>query len=119
MKNTLLLLLFFLPTSAVSGNNETDSLLNVLDRTIKERHFYTVVKEHRINDLKKYLRDAVSDDEKYDLLGGLLQEYKGYQIDSALRIANERIEIAQRRHSEENKIIAQMNLSEVMSIRGM
>jgi hypothetical protein len=119
MRNTLLFLLLFLPTSAVLGSNETDSLLNVLDRIIKERPLYAAAKEHRINDMKKHLQDASSDDEKYDLLGGLLQEYKGYQIDSALRIANERMEIAQRQHSEKNSILAKRNLSEAMSMTGL
>jgi hypothetical protein len=115
----MLLLLLFLPASAVFGNNETDSLLNVLDLTIKERLLYTTIKEHRIDNLKKHLHHASSDEEKYNLLGNLLQEYRSYQMDSALRITNERIAIAEKQQTKATIITAQMNLSEIMSVMGM
>ena len=58
-KNCLLcFLLFFSCYSAFAGES-LDSLLNVLDKTIKEADTYVQIKENKLHELKKQKPDRV------------------------------------------------------------
>lgn len=119
MKKILSLTIFIVSAFSLFGQNEVDSLLKVLDKTINLRPQYTEEKELHIGNLKKQLFYASTDEQKYEILGQLFDQYKGYQMDSALNITNQRLTTAERQGIKKNISVAQMNLSEIMGMTGM
>lgn len=115
-----IIFIFLLVSSVTSASNRMDSLLWELDKTIKNRDIYTEEKEAQINNIKKRLSNATNDDEtQYGLYGELFEQYKNYQMDSALFIANTRIDIAERTGNQSQRMTASMNLAEVLIGTGM
>lgn len=112
-------LLFTLITTVVSGRNQVDSLLWKLDEVVANRHVYMQEKERQIAEIKERQKKASSDEEQYNLYGELFEVYKNYQMDSALFIANSRINVAQRIEEPRYHIISSMNLAEVLIGTGM
>jgi len=88
-KNCLLcFLLFFSCHSALAGES-LDSLLNVLDKTIKEADTYVQIKENKLHELKKEARKTPPFSvERYHLNNDIYLEYKAYSSDSALHYLN-------------------------------
>lgn len=113
-------LLMLLCSLQAFASTQVDSLLRELDAAVQNRPLYHRQKESRINDIKKKLTDASPDDvAKYAILGELFEAYKNFQMDSALLVANQRIELAERMHNQHNRTLAGMNLAEVMMGTGM
>ena len=94
-KNCLLcFLLFFSCHSALAGES-LDSLLNVLDKTIKEADTYVQIKENKLHELKKEARKTPPFSvERYNLNNDIYLEYKAYSSDSALHYLNENMLLA-------------------------
>lgn len=111
--------LFAFITTAVSGRNQIDSLLSELDKVVANRHVYMQQKEQQIAEIKERQYKASTDEELYNVYGELFDVYKNYQMDSALAIANSRIEVAERIGEERHHIISSMNLAEVLIGTGM
>lgn len=122
MKYLAVIILFCVSIFAPFGmlaNAKLDSLLNVLDKTIKEREIYTENRIEYLNTLKKQLTQASNDQQRYNILGQMFESYKNFQLDSAFNIALQRKEIAYRMDSPKEKIVASMNFAEVMMGTGM
>jgi hypothetical protein len=119
--NILLLVSFFVFNSffAIAANKQLDSLLIVLDETIKERLVYNENKINYLNTLKKQLYQASDNQQKFNILGQLFDGYKNFQMDSAFQIAMERMEIADEIQGKKEKITANMNFAEIMMGTGM
>lgn len=120
MKKLLIYTFFHLICFSAFSVNEIDSLLKVLDTTIKEQAQYNKEKQQRIISLEKQLQQRGATEQlQYSILGQLFEEYKGYQMDSAMQIADKRIVIAE--HLKDAKLIAisNMNLAEIMGMTGM
>ncbi|PXV62324.1 hypothetical protein CLV62_12011 [Dysgonomonas alginatilytica] len=118
MKNILLLFFLFLNV-CVFASNKVDSLLKVLDVTIKQRSQYEQIRELRIDSLNIELNKINDPEERFGLYYKLLREYRSYNMDSALWIANERLEIAQKLNKKEHISTANMNVAEILGIMGM
>lgn len=63
---------------------EMDSLLKILDQTLLESEVYMKQKEHRIERLKRHLKNESSKDKLYEYSSEIIEEYKSYNCDSAL-----------------------------------
>lgn len=102
-----------------AAGSRADSLLLKLDRAIKERPAYMRQKELKIEDLKKQLFRATTDEERFSLLGTLLDEYRSFNTDSALHVAQERERIALRLQNKQHIDNARMNMADVMGMTSM
>lgn len=54
-----------------AANNVVDSLLSQLDHVIQNRHVYIEQKEKKLNDLRQALRQRISDENRFTLLGNI------------------------------------------------
>lgn len=109
--------------STNSGFNITpkarDSLFRVLDKVIKEKQIYSDRKANHIEDLKSQANLAVSDEVRFFIYAQLFEEYKSFQMDSALVIANKRTEIAKKLGSPLFTFFSEMDIANVMIVTGM
>lgn len=119
-KNCLLcFLLFFSCYSAFAGES-LDSLLNVLDKTIKEADIYVQIKENKLHELKKEARKTPPVSvERYHLNNDIYLEYKAYSSDSALHYLNENMLLARQLNDKERELNIQLELSYLLSSIGM
>ena len=119
-KNCLLcFLLFFSCHSALAGES-LDSLLNVLDKTIKEADTYVQIKENKLHELKKEARKTPPISvERYNLNNDIYLEYKAYSSDSALHYLNENMLLARQLNDKERELKIQLELSYLLSSIGM
>lgn len=119
-KNCLLcFLLFFSCYSAFAGES-LDSLLNVLDKTIKEADTYVQIKENKLHELKKEARKTPPVSvERYHLNNDIYLEYKAYSSDSALHYLNENMLLARQLNDKERELKIQLELSYLLSSIGM
>lgn len=119
-KNCLFYLLLFFSCSSVLADERLDSLLNVLDKTIKEADTYVQIKENKLHELKKEAqKTAPFSIERYHLNNDIYLEYKAYSSDSALHYLNENIVLARQLNDKERELKIQLELSYLLSSIGM
>lgn len=112
-------LLFFSCHSAFA-DERLDSLLNVLDKTIKEADTYVQIKENKLHELKREARKtAPLSIERYHLNNAIYLEYKAYSSDSALHYLNENLLLARQLNDKERELKIQLELSYLLSSIGM
>lgn len=100
-------------------SSRADSLLLKLDQAIKERPIYMEQKELKLVELKRLLHRQIPDEERFAILGTLLDEYRSFNTDSALHMAEEREQIAIRLGNREYIDNARMNKADVLGMTGM
>ena len=98
---------------------DTASLLDTLDITLRESHKYIDARRAKIAGLKAELARAATDAERYRLTGRLREEYRSFDIDSALYFANEKMAAARRIGNASYISDARMNLAEMSGVYGM
>lgn len=102
-----------------ADSSRADSLLLKLDQAIKERPIYMEQKELKLVELKRLLHRQIPDEERFAILGTLLDEYRSFNTDSALHMAEEREQIAIRLGNREYIGNARMNKADVLGMTGM
>lgn len=102
-----------------ANSSRADSLLLKLDRVIKERPIYMEQKELKLVELKRQLYRQIPAEERFAILGTLLDEYRSFNTDSALHVAEERERIAIRLGNPEYIDNARMNKADVLGMTGM
>ena len=102
-----------------ADSSRADSLLLKLDQAIKERPIYMEQKELKLAELKRQLHRQIPDEERFAILGTLLDEYRSFNTDSALHMAEEREQIAIRFGNREYIDNARMNKADVLGMTGM
>lgn len=102
-----------------TDSSRADSLLLKLDQAIKERPIYMEQKELKLVELKRQLHRQIPDEERFAILGTLLDEYRSFNTDSALHMAEEREQIAIRLGNREYIDNARMNKADVLGMTGM
>lgn len=102
-----------------ADSRRADSLLLKLDQAIKERPIYMEQKELKLVELKRLLHRQIPDEERFAILGTLLDEYRSFNTDSALHMAEEREQIAIRLGNREYIDNARMNKADVLGMTGM
>lgn len=119
-KNCLFCLLLFFSCHSAFADERLDSLLNVLDKTIKEADTYVQIKESKLHELKKEARKtAPLSIERYHLNNDIYLEYKAYSSDSALHYLNENLLLARQLNDKERELKIQLELSYLLSSIGM
>lgn len=102
-----------------ADSSRADSLLLKLDQAIKERPIYMEQKELKLVELKRLLHRQIPDEERFAILGTLLDEYRSFNTDSTLHMAEEREQIAIRLGNREYIDNARMNKADVLGMTGM
>ncbi len=102
-----------------ADSSRADFLLLKLDQAIKERPIYMEQKELKLVELKRQLHRQIPDEERFAILGTLLDEYRSFNTDSALHMAEEREQIAIRLGNREYIDNARMNKADVLGMTGM
>ena len=102
-----------------ADSSRADSLLLKLDQAIKERPIYMEQKELKLVELKRQLHRQIPDEERFAILGTLLDEYRSFNTDSALHMAEEREQIAIRLGNREYIDNARMNKADGLGMTGM
>ena len=102
-----------------ADSSRADSLLLKLDQAIKERPIYMEQKELKLVELKRQLHRQIPDEERFAILGTLLDEYRSFNTDFALHMAEEREQIAIRLGNREYIDNARMNKADVLGMTGM
>ncbi|WP_348812129.1 DUF6377 domain-containing protein [Flavobacterium maritimum] len=115
--STLLIILIF--PVFIFGQTNTDSLLNDLDQTVADYQFYLNRKESRINKLKEFLKYTTTDLQKHEIYGKLYDEYKAYQLDSALTYARKSLLLSQKLKNPDKVNEAKLNVATIMGTLGM
>ena len=119
-KNCLLCFLLFFSCHSAFAGESLDSLLNVLDKTIKEADTYVQIKENKLHELKKKARKTPPFSvERYHLNNDIYLEYKVYSSDSALHYLNENMLLARQLNDKERELKIQLELSYLLSSIGM
>lgn len=121
MKKIILVFLaiFFSGMLQAGGGESIHALLNELDGVIKNRQSYGAVKEARVNELKKQLRQSVSDEQRYHFSSILFDEYRSYNADSSYVYARQKQALAVRLGGRFYLDDSAMNMVEFMGATGM
>ncbi|WP_369765937.1 DUF6377 domain-containing protein [Flavobacterium sp. WC2429] len=114
---TLFIVLLF-PVLLI-GQNNFDSLLGELDKTVDNYQQYSDKKEEKINKLKELLEYTSTNLQKYEIGQKLFEEYKLYQSDSALAYARKNFQIASTLKDIPKINSANLNLASIMGTLGM
>ncbi|MBE0651299.1 MAG: hypothetical protein IH595_10715 [Bacteroidales bacterium] len=101
------------------GENQIDSLLNVLDHTIADQAKYDRIKEDKLRHLRELLKVAPSEATKYPIYGQLFDEYRSYRSDTALYYAEKKLMIAKELNDKEKLNDARLNIASVLVTVGM
>lgn len=92
----ILFLFCFYSGLAAADKTDDDALLLQLDKMIEQREVYQEKVEKEITELRKML-DYVGDDKaKFDILGDLFVMYRSFKVDTALIVAEQRLQLADR-----------------------
>lgn len=119
MKRLLAISIFALFPLLLFGNNDMDSLLKVLDKTVDNYQFYSNQKENELDKLKDLLKYTSSYQQQYAICAKLYDEYKSYKSDSALTYARKKLQIAEKTNNRHDLTEARLNLAANMGITGM
>ncbi|MDE6271476.1 MAG: hypothetical protein K2M31_00515 [Muribaculaceae bacterium] len=109
MRRLLLFLSIIYISLTASGNREA---LRKLDEVIRDRAKYEIPKREAILKSRAEYESAADDDARYNALRGLYENYRSYRIDSALIVANQRLDIARRLGVASKIASASINLAE-------
>lgn len=111
---TRLIVILFIPFMLACGSDRSsdESNLKELDRIIGDRQSYISSKRNRIDMAKNDYARAETDSDRYNVLRSLYKEYRTFRIDSAVIIADQRLEIARRTGDKSKITSATLNLAE-------
>jgi hypothetical protein len=103
----------------MSGKDDLRSWSDLLDNVIENRVQYTEKKEDKINNLKKLLmKKDLSLEYISEINNELYNEYKKYQLDSAIHYALQNIHISQSINNQQLKYMSYINLASIYSYSG-
>lgn len=121
MKRKALFLIIFTFYSFISlAGNQLDSLLNVLDKTIKESRSYVEIRENRISKLKIGLtKKGISPQQVYAINELLYKEYRAFVCDSAIHYLNMNLDLAELHNNKKWINETKLLLSYLQSSSGM
>ena len=119
-KPYFLLIIFFVLAFSVRAQEQVDSLLDRLDRTMSRSDVYIQQKENTITALKKQeQRPGLSDAARFQFNNRLLAAYRQYRFDSALHYVNVNLDLAEQVRNEEWITVSTLQLSEILISAGL
>lgn len=114
----LFLLLAWTACPAADEHTDDNALLLKLDRMIDRREMYSQQVEQKITTLRRRLSYAEDDTLRFGILGQLFNCYRSYRIDTALIVARERLQLAEKLGDGASVNLGLMNLADVMNKMG-
>lgn len=119
MKKILLLIIMLAGVAGHEAAGAREALLDSLDNIVLHRHDYESARREAIT-LSKIDYENTSDDaDRYNILRSLYENYRSYRIDSALIVANMRLEIARRLNDPSKIGSATLNTAEAYAKSGL
>ncbi|PZX95145.1 hypothetical protein DOS84_00815 [Flavobacterium aquariorum] len=119
MTRFLLFVIISLVSIPLFAQNNSNTLLPEIDKTIENNSYYTQRKEHGITQLKAQLKHTLVPEEKDKITQKLYNEYQSYQSDSALVYAQTNFQIAENLNDPEKLNQTKFNLVAIMGTLGM
>ncbi|MEI6263844.1 MAG: DUF6377 domain-containing protein [Sphingobacteriia bacterium] len=119
MKKILVSLLFSLFIQYTYAQSQEDSLFILIDKAIANRPDFASKKNLHIDSLKKAILNNSVLEEKFELNNTLFNEYKHYNLDSALQIAKNKKLIAFQLSNQNMQYQSEMNIAEMLGKMGM
>ena len=99
---------------------DLQTLADSLDRMIDEKQQFVRIKQERINRIKNQLKiKGLSYDRQYEINYRLYDEYKKFEIDSAIHYATRNVEVARKMERKDREWQSELQLSLVYSMCGM
>jgi hypothetical protein len=120
--NTRILFVSILSLISINNDasNKVDSVLQVLDQTIKESSHYEKIREDRINQLKNDFYRSQSNLEKaYYINSQIINEYYAYICDSAITYQSKNIDIAFQLNDIHKEYDSKLQKAYLMASTGM
>jgi len=119
-KYVLFLLLIIASTQTIYGQDDLDNLLDSLEATIEKAPGYIQQKENTIQALMRQSSSTgISADVRFRFQSELLDAYRQYRFDSALKYVNSRTEVARNSRNSDWLAASALQLSEVLISAGM
>ena len=115
----IVLLLYCLQSAAAFAQGRTDSLLKLLDAAIEQRALFAQSRERNIDSLKTILRHTTEQESCYLLYNRIFEQYKHYNLDSALSVAKEKNVIANKLQNLQYQFESRMNIAEMLGKMGL
>ncbi|HEY5570975.1 MAG TPA: DUF6377 domain-containing protein [Bacteroidales bacterium] len=119
MKRFIVLLPCFAFSIFLFAQQDYDSLLQVLDKTVDNFQMYANQKEDKLNKLKELLKPGLSDSSVYSIDNQLFEEYRSYKSDSALKYAQEKLKLSDSLNDLKKQNEARLDLAHIWGITGM
>lgn len=106
-------------SNAVFATQRTDSFMSELKDALEQRDVFVSQKLEKIRNFHLEADSAVSLYDKFEAVGHLLDEYRSFNSDSAMKMCEERLKIAQL--IGDRKLIdnAKLNIAEILYNTGM
>ncbi|HRQ30482.1 MAG TPA: DUF6377 domain-containing protein [Saprospiraceae bacterium] len=118
-KSIKIIILLLLNLSIVTAQKQLDILLGELDKTISEKSVYSEIRERRIDSLQTLINQEADLKKRYDIYQLLFKEYRHYNMNSALSVAEKKLLIAEELNDKQLVYFAKMNTAEILGIMGM
>ena len=111
---------FFLRLTPGSAQVNLAPLLDSLEKTIEKAPVYIQQKENTIQALMRQASSAgIFPEARFRFYSGLLDSYRQYRFDSALKYVNRRLDLARAERKYEWQVASELQLSEVLISAGM
>lgn len=102
------------------GQRDTDFLLDSLQKTIQKSSAFIQKKENTIQALMRQASAAsIFPEARFRFYGELLNAYRAYRFDSALKYVNLRLELAEKENKDDWRVSSSLQLSGVLVSAGM
>ena len=118
-KLIFLFFLLFQEFTVFAADKRSDSLLLVLDRTIKGKALYAEKRERQIDSLIILLNTEANPEQRFHIYHELYLKYRHYNINSALSFAEKQTMIAIELQNRQLLNSSRMNEAEALGIMGM
>lgn len=110
--------MFLLTAAAAAGSPRNDTLLATLDSTIAVKEVYANARKAKITVALANLATAREDQDLYNVYRTLYSLYRSFRGDSAMWVAEKRLEAATRLGDRRRITSATLNLAESYSLAG-
>ncbi|WP_462319615.1 DUF6377 domain-containing protein [Marinilabilia sp.] len=115
----VLLFLFFIAiSSGVSAQEELSAIIDSLDQTLDKKDLFDQEKEKKIKLLKELKAQNNSSEQAFDINLQLYEEYRKYQLDSAIVYAGACLRIAEKLNNDLFKLRSQLHLVPLYAASG-
>ena len=119
MRVFLTFIILFFVQDIFCTQPKIDSLINVLDKSVDNYQYYTNQKERRFVELRAEINPEKGVAYNYSIYQQLYNEYKSYKVDSAIRYALVKLDIARKLKDDRELCISQLDVAHIWGISGM